>query len=84
MIWRKRKYDTFVEYSANCGPVAFWIQDSDGDFDTVIHYGHRTETAVLASLEVAKTHCKNRAVSLLQETLMAVQAMENSAEWEPK
>ena len=84
MLWRKHEYKTAIEYSAKCGPVTFWINDDDGAFDTVIHYGHHTETAVLATLDAAKTQCKARAVALLRETLATVQALENSAEWEPK
>lgn len=83
MQWKKHKRDTGTEYSASSGPVAFWIQDNDGDFDIVIHYGGHTETVVLSNLNAAKTHCKDRAVALLQETLATVQSLENSAEWEP-
>ncbi len=84
MIWRKYRKGADVEYSASCGPVTFWISDTDGGVDTVIHYGGKTENTVLDSIEAAKAYCKCRAILLIKETLSTIQALDNSAEWEPK
>lgn len=82
MIWRKHKYDDCTEYSFRSGPIAFWINEDDGMYDTVIHYGGKTETVVFSNLEEAKLYCRSTAICLLQETMEVLQNLSLN-DWEP-
>lgn len=86
MIWRKHHYDTWIEYSANCGPVTFWISsETDGTFEAVIHYAGYSKRVVLSgSIDEVKMYCKQRAIELIEETLLAIRSLENNTEYEPK